>query len=281
MENVVKFPGLGLSFNINRVAIPKSIIGIDIYWYAVIITLGIVLAYLYCIRRGSKEGIDKEIFTDILLWGIPSAIIGARLYYVIFRWQNYVNNPMKIFALRDGGLAIYGAIIFSVVTVFIYLKSKKISPYKIFDICVIGLLIGQATGRWGNFFNQEAFGSNTTLKWGMISEETISYLSSLKLKGYDVDPLMPVHPTFLYESLWNIIGIIILHNYSKKKKFDSEIFILYIIWYGLGRVFIEGLRTDSLYFFNIRVSQLVGLISIIVGVVFYIIMYKKRVKNEK
>ena len=216
MENIVKFPGLNLEFKINRVAIPAKIIGIDIYWYAICIALGIILAYVYCSHQGKKQGLDKDLFIDILLCGIPSSIVGARLYYVIFNWESYASDPLKIFALRDGGIAIYGAIIFAVAAAYIYLRVKKIPCLKIFDICVLGLLIGQALGRWGNFFNQEAYGVNTTLPWGMISETITQDLFMLKLQGFSVDPTMPVHPTFLYESLWNLLGLTLLHFRLKK-----------------------------------------------------------------
>ena len=222
---------------------------------------------------------DNELFIDILLWGIPSGVIGGRLYYVIFKWEYYSKNLGEIFAIRDGGLAIYGAIIFAVISIFIYTKKNKINTLKVFDIGAIGLLIGQAVGRWGNFFNQEAFGGNTSLLWGMTSEKICAYLEMLKNKGINVDPTLPVHPTFLYESLWNLAGVIIFNYLIKRKKFDGQIFFLYIIWYGFGRMLIEGLRTDSLYFLGFRISQIIGALSVILGTVLYILLRKKGVKN--
>ena len=275
MENLVRFPGLNLEFHIPRVAIPAKIIGIDIYWYAICITLGIILAYFYCSYQGKKQGLEKDLFVDVLLYGIPSAVVGARLYYVVFNWDLYKNNPLKIFALRDGGIAIYGAVIFASLGVYIYLRKKKIDFKKVFDICAIGLLIGQITGRWGNFFNQEAFGTNTTLPWGMTSEAVVSYLKMLASDGVAVNPDIPVHPTFLYESLWNLVGAILLHIRLNKKKFDGEIFIMYVMWYGFGRMLIEGLRTDSLMLMGLRVSQLVGLLSFVAGLIIYILISKK------
>ncbi len=268
--NNISFPHLGLSFNIERVAF--SVFGFDIYWYALCITSGIIFAYLYCSYVGKRQGISSETFIDILLWGIPSGVIGARLYYVVFNLEYFISHPDEILAIRNGGLAIYGAIIFSVLSVLIYLKVKKINVLKVFDICVIGLLIGQSMGRWGNFFNQEAFGSNTTLPWGMTGDKIKEYLMVLKESGVNVNPELPVHPTFLYESLWNLTGIIFLHILSKKKKFDGQIFTLYIIWYGLGRMIIEGLRTDSLMFMGLRISQIIGLVSGIFGVIAYIVL---------
>lgn len=277
MENIVKFPALNLEFKIRRIAF--SLFNIDIYWYAIIIACGILLAFIYCSKEAKRQGMDNELFIDILLWGIPSGVIGGRLYYVIFKWEYYSKNLGEIFAIRDGGLAIYGAIIFAVLAVYIYTKKNKINTLKVFDIGAIGLLIGQAVGRWGNFFNQEAFGGNTSLLWGMTSEKICAYLEMLKNKGINVDPTLPVHPTFLYESLWNLAGVIIFNYLIKRKKFDGQIFFLYIIWYGFGRMLIEGLRTDSLYFLGFRISQIIGALSVIFGTVLYILLRKKGVKN--
>lgn len=277
MENIVKFPALNLEFKIRRIAF--SLFNIDIYWYAIIIACGILLAFIYCSKEAKRQGMDNELFIDILLWGIPSGVIGGRLYYVIFKWEYYSKNLGEIFAIRDGGLAIYGAIIFAVLAVYIYTKKNKISTLKVFDIGAIGLLIGQAVGRWGNFFNQEAFGGNTSLLWGMTSEKICAYLEMLKNKGINVDPTLPVHPTFLYESLWNLAGVIIFNYLIKRKKFDGQIFFLYIIWYGFGRMLIEGLRTDSLYFLGFRISQIIGVLSVIFGTLVYILLRKKGVKN--
>ena len=277
MENIVKFPALNLEFKIRRIAF--SLFNIDIYWYAIIIACGILMAFIYCSKEAKRQGMDKDLFIDILLWGIPSGVIGGRLYYVIFKWEYYSKNLGEIFAIRDGGLAIYGAIIFAVISVYIYTKKNKINTLKVFDIGAIGLLIGQAVGRWGNFFNQEAFGGNTSLLWGMTSEKICAYLEMLKNKGINVDPTLPVHPTFLYESLWNLAGVIIFNYLIKRKKFDGQIFFLYIIWYGFGRMLIEGLRTDSLYFLGFRISQIIGALSVIFGTVLYILLRKKGVKN--
>lgn len=255
--NTVDFPNLGLKFTMDRVAF--SIFGLDIYWYALIIASGIILAYLYCIYEGKRQKINTDVFSDILLVGIPSAVIGARLYYVIFNFELYRGNLLKIFNLREGGIAIYGAVIACVIAVYFYLRHKKVNALKLFDICVIGLLIGQAIGRWGNFVNIEAYGYETEsfLKMTIFSEETGSFIN--------------VHPTFLYESLWNIAGALILMILIRKKKFDGQIFLLYIIWYGVGRFFIEGLRTDSLMLFNtIRISQLVAIVSVAAATVIYV-----------
>lgn len=276
--NNISFPRLGIHLKLDNVAF--SLFGFDIYWYALCITTGIVLAYIYCILMGKKQGLPSDTFTDILLVGIPSGIIGARFYYVLFNLEYYLNHPGEIFAIRNGGLAIYGAIIFAVLGAFIYLKKKKINFLKVFDICVIGLLIGQTLGRWGNFFNQEAFGTNTELLWGMTGDKIKEYLVILEGKGINVNPELPVHPTFLYESLWNLTGIILLHSFSKKKSFDGQIFTLYIIWYGFGRMLIEGLRTDSLMFMGLRISQIIGLASLLAGIILYTVLKNRRKVNE-
>ena len=252
MTNRITFPILGLEFNINRVAI--SIFGFDIYWYALIITTGILAGYFYALRQGKKQGIPGDVFSEILLIGIPSAIISARAYYVLSKWDYYSENVTEIFNLRAGGIAIYGAIIGAVIAVLIYCKIKKINTLRIFDIGAVSLLIGQSIGRWGNFVNAEAYGYETDFIFKMgiysdIAKEFIYY-----------------HPTFLYESLWNLLGAIILSVLNKKKKVDGLIFFLYIFWYGLGRFFIEGLRTDSLMAGNFRLSQIVAALSVIIGV---------------
>ncbi len=261
MENYVGFPGLGLEFNILRTAF--SVFGIDIYWYALIIATGIILAYLYCTFEGKRQGINTDIFSDILIVGLPSAIIGARLYYVIFNWSNYSGNILSVFNLRQGGIAIYGAVIGCVAAVYFYLKHKKQNVLKLFDICVIGLLIGQAVGRWGNFVNIEAYGYETN--------------TFLRMAIYEGGKLIFVHPTFLYESLWNLCVAVFLALIIRKKKFDGQIFLLYIIWYGIGRFVIEGLRTDSLMLFNLRISQVVAAVSVIISGFIYAL---KRRKNN-
>lgn len=263
MVNHITFPNLGLDFNINRVAF--NIFGIEIYWYAIIITTGIILGYLYAIWLGKKNGVSSDTLSDILLVGLPSSIVCARLYYVIFEWEQYKNNIWSVFNLRQGGIAIYGAVIGAVIAVLIYCKIKKIKPLKICDIGCISLLIGQAIGRWGNFVNAEAYGSTTEsfLKMGIYEYGSVSYH----------------HPTFLYESLWNFAGLILLHFLYKKRKTDGQIFFLYILWYGIGRFFIEGLRTDSLYLGPIRISQLVGIVSA-AGAVVALVIISKKAKNK-
>lgn len=256
MENIVKFENLGLIFHLNRIAF--SIFGINIYWYGLIIATGLIIAFMYAIREAEKVNLSQDDLLNLFLIAVPCAIIGARLYYVIFSFSDYRNDLASIFNLREGGLAVYGGIIAATVAIFIYCKIRYISPYKVLDILAVGLLIGQGIGRWGNFVNGEAFGAKTSSVFAM----TIISDGAKIAKG--------VHPTFLYESLWNFFGLIVLILYKKKKKFEGELISLYMVWYGLGRVWIEALRADSLYMGNIKISQFVSLILLIFGIFFII-----------
>lgn len=247
----VQFPGLGLEFEIDRVAF--SIGGISIYWYAIIILSGFMLAVLYAYKRSKFFGIEKDPMFDVVLIGFACAIVGARAYYVIFSGREY-DSFIDVINLRDGGLAIYGAVICAFVSGLLTCRWRKIRPLAMFDVAGIGFLIGQGIGRWGNFMNQEAFGGPTDLPWGMLSANTMK-----------VVPDSPVHPCFLYESLWCLAGLAMLHFLSKKcYKFYGQYFLLYLLWYGLGRGWIEGLRTDSLWLIPdvIRVSQLLAILSL-------------------
>lgn len=253
----MSFPGASIHlpmFGENFIINPPSyitIFGRNIYWYGIIIGFGFLLAVMYALKRCRQFGLTQDNVLDMLLAAVPSAIVGARLYYVIFNSENYF-GPGKwgnIIKIWEGGLAIYGGIIFAVIALIIVCKARKIPVLPMLDIGGLGLLIGQAIGRWGNFMNREAFGGITDIfcRMGFIVGDSVLY----------------VHPTFLYESLWNIIGFIALHIISKKhRKFDGQIFVTYVGWYGLGRFMIEGLRTDSLYLGNtdIRISQLIALL---------------------
>lgn len=264
MHSPIYFPMLGENFSID----PPSyfeLFGLKIHWYGVIIAFGFILAVAYALHRKKEFGLTEDNLIDMLLFAVPAALIGARIYYVVFNFAQYENNLSDIYKIWEGGLAIYGAIIFAVITVYIFAKVKKIPVGAFFDIGGLGLMIGQAVGRWGNFMNREAYGGETDIFCRMgitLSDGTITY----------------VHPTFLYESLWNVIGFIIIHIWSKKhRKYDGQVFLLYMGWYGIGRFFIEGLRSDSLYLFGtgIRVSQLVGITAFIAAVVLLIIFRNK------
>ena len=249
----VRFPGLGLEFTIDRVAF--RIGSFSVYWYAVLIATGFALAVFYAFRRAKYFGVDPEKMTDVITVGLISSIVCARIYYVIFR-LDYYDNFFDMINIRDGGIAIYGAVIGAFGSGIITCKLKKVDTLAMFDVTAIGFLIGQCLGRWGNFMNQEAFGSGTSLPWGMESANTLA-----------VVPGSPVHPCFFYESMWCLIGFVALDFISRKcYKFKGQMLLLYILWYGLGRVWIEGLRTDSLWLIPdvIRVSQLIAGLSIFV-----------------
>ena len=255
MYQEISFPSLGISLNPSRVAF--SIGGRNFYWYGVIIAVGFLLAVVYAARRCKQFGITQDQLIDMLICAVPSAIVCARAYYCIFQWELYKTEPIRVLYIWEGGLAIYGGIIGAVLAVLIYTKVKKIKTAAMLDIGGLGLLIGQSIGRWGNFINREAFGRATD--------------SFLRMGLTDVSGITNyVHPTFLYESLWNALGLLLLHFFSKKRKYDRQVFVAYLGWYGLGRMFIEGLRTDSLYFFgtNLRISQLVAGICVVFAVVF-------------
>lgn len=256
----VQFPGLGWEFTIDRVAL--SVGGFNIYWYGVIIAVGMLLALLYAFRNAVDFGIDSDRLVDVVAIGTVMAIVCARIYYVAMAPFQY-QSVWEMVDIRLGGIAIYGAVIGAFVFGGLAAKWRKVPLLPLFDLVALGFLIGQGIGRWGNFVNQEAFGTNTTLPWGMYSEGTEAYLRSVQVTlpaGVTIDPTMPVHPTFLYESIWCLIGFVALALYVKRRRFHGQIFLLYAIWYGLGRSWIEGLRTDSLLITgtDLRASQVVA-----------------------
>ena len=257
MYGTISFPGLGLSFNPSRVAF--SIGNKPIYWYGIIIAAGFLLAVYYAMRRADQFGLTQDNIIDMLICAVPLAIIGARAYYCLFSWNLYKDDPIRVLYIWEGGLAIYGGVIGAAIGLFLYAKVKKVKTLALLDIGGLGLLIGQSIGRWGNFMNREAFGAQTDsfLRMGLTDASGATIY---------------VHPTFLYESVWNAIGLLILHFYSKRRKFDGQIFLMYLGWYGLGRMFIEGLRTDSLYVgsSNLRVSQLLAGICFLAVVIFLV-----------
>lgn len=266
--NPITFPGLGLTFQLERVAF--TVFGHNIYWYGIIIACGFLLAVSFCCRQARHYGIRQDDLIDMLFFAVPLCIIGARLYYIIFYFSFFqkevdgklVPNFGQMIAIWDGGLAIYGAVIMAVLVAAVFCKVKRIKFGAMADLGCFGLLIGQAVGRWGNFVNQEAFGGPTGLPWRM----------GLTVNG----TYMEVHPTFLYESAWNVLGFFLLWYVAKHwRKFDGQIFLGYVVWYGFGRGIIEGLRTDSLYFFGlklfgmpIRTSQVLGFASALAAAVF-------------
>ena len=268
MTNLVQFPGLGLSFEIDRVAF--SIGGMNIYWYGVCIAVGMCLALVFAFRHSVEFGVDADAMVDVILIGVVMGILCARLYYVALSPYQY-NSLWEVLAIRDGGLAIYGGIIGGFLFGGLACKWRRVPVLPMCDLAAMGFLIGQGCGRWGNFFNQEAFGCNTTLPWGMYSEATRSYLMGSTVtaqSGVTIDPNLPVHPTFLYESIWCFVGLFLLVCYIKKRKFAGDIALRYLIWYGAGRFWIEALRTDSLLLvpsIGLRASQLVAAVAVIGG----------------
>lgn len=244
----ISFPGLGIDLIDPPRTLPFTVFGKEIYLYGVVIALGFLLAIFYVRRRVKEFGTNFDLVTDAILITVPIAIVCARVYYVIFSWDVYRDNPISALYIWEGGLAIYGGVIGAILGLILFAKfrKQKLTPY--LDMMSLGLLIGQSLGRWGNFFNREAYGAEITnsffLRMGLIDKTTglVRYW----------------HPTFLYESVWNLVGLILLHFLSKKRKYDGQVFLAYLAWYGLGRVWIEGLRTDSLYLGSFRVSQLLA-----------------------
>ena len=282
--NKVFFPNFGNTDNILRegIAIDRAVIkipGIDftIYWYGLLIGIGVLLAMIYGFKKMRSVGIDPDRATDAIIGGIIGALVGLRLYYVLFNNEGVTFKDF--FNIRDGGLGIYGGLIGAIAVGGTIVKLKKFRLSAMLDVTAPGFLIGQCIGRWGNFFNQECFGVNTDKPWGMISHTTANFVAAHADKLADMDPYKPVHPCFLYESLWCLIGFLIVHLYFKHRKFDGEIFLIYTFWYGLGRFFIEGLRTDSLYIGQIRVSQLVAAVCVGVSLVL-IIVFRGMVKRS-
>ncbi len=258
----VEFPDLNLFFQFDGTAF--AIGTFEIRWYAVWIATGLVLAVMFALWQGKRYDIARDDILDVTLYGAIVAILCARIYFVLFNLDYYLANPLQILNTRGGGIAIYGAIIGAALTVVWYCKRKKMSILNFYDLGCMGMLIGQIIGRWGNFVNAEAYGSETTLPWRMVI-----------LDAY-TGQYIGVHPTFLYESLWNLATLIILFAYSKSRKFYGEIFLWYVVSYGIGRAWIEQLRVDSLpYNGSYKVSQIVGLATAIIAVGFLVYAYRR------
>ena len=284
----ISFPGLGIEpFHIDEIAF--RIFGRPVAWYGLLITCGMILAVLYALHIRKYEGISSDDIVDLGFLVIVFGVLGARLYYVIFKWDNYLvtdaGNFIKnltetlknVIAVWEGGLAIYGGIIAGILTAFFFARKRKFKFIKLLDILAPCVWIGQVIGRWGNFINMEAYGAETTLPWRMGI--LYSYMDTGIATGvWDVEKY--VHPTFLYESLWNLTALILVFVFYKKKKFDGQFCSFYFIWYGFGRMLIEGLRTDSLMLGNLRVSQGVGFVSLILGIVLTVYFTKKSQKEK-
>ena len=259
----ISFPSIDFAWDPSR---SFSIGPLEIHWYGVIIAVGLLMAVLYACGRCKEFGLTEDDLIDGVLCIVPFAVICARLYYVVFQWDSYKNNLLDIFKIWNGGLAIYGGVIGAAIgiVVFARVKRNKVRLTAVLDITSLGFLIGQAIGRWGNFMNREAFGAPTDsfLRMGLLNSMTgqVEYY----------------HPTFLYESVWNLCGFLLLHFLSKHRKYDGQIALGYVAWYGLGRTFIEGLRMDSLYWGPVRVSQLLAAVSCFAAVVVLMVMMLRR-----
>ena len=278
----ISFPKLGWEFPLSDTLLEFTLFGQEftIKWYGVLIAVGFLLAMIYALTRIKDFDLDPDRMIDVVLVSTLFAFLGARLYYVFFSDQvsEYLADPIRILYVWEGGLGIYGGIIMAFVTGIWMCKLRKVNTWAMFDMAAMGFLIGQGIGRWGNFFNQEAFGGNTELPWGMSGSEIAAGVSTIT----DYDTALPVHPTFLYESLWCLLGFVLLHIISKKAySFKGELFSLYLIWYGAGRFCIESLRTDSLYLGTMKVSQLVAVLAMIGGIVTFIIRRNRSRETSK
>ena len=286
----VYFSCLENPINVSSILAEFTLFGHEftIRWYGAIIAFGFLLAVLFGGRMAYKWKMSLDKMIDVLIYGTIFGIIGARLYYCIFRWDLYKDNPIEILQIWNGGLAIYGGIIGGLAAAYIVCRVRKMNFWNLLDIASMSLLIGQGIGRWGNFANQEAFGTNTTLPWGMKSTETYYYLASnydeITANGISIDPNLPVHPTFLYESLWCLLGVLVLYIITRKaRKFSGQIFLTYGVWYGLERAVVEGLRTDSLYITGttLRVSQVLSAVLAVICLIVLIVLLNKYKKNPK
>ena len=242
----ISFPSFGITVDPPR---SFSLGPLTIHLYGLVIAVGLMLAVLYCCRRCKEFGLKEDDILDGVLWITPFAIVCARIYYVVFSWQDYAANPISALYIWEGGIAIYGGVLGAVLGIAVFCRIKKLKMATVLDLVLLGFLIGQSIGRWGNFFNREAFGAptETFFRMGLMNSVTGQW------EYY--------HPTFLYESVWNLVGLVLLHFLSKKRRYDGQVALGYAAWYGLGRTFIEGLRMDSLYWGSFRVSQVLAAVS--------------------
>ncbi len=274
----VHFPGLGIhNLLIHRVAF--KVFGLPVYWYGLLIAAAVLLIVLLAYRESDRFKIKREHIMDVLLLMVPLMIIFARLYYVVFEWQRYQGDVFRMFDTRDGGLAFYGGVIGGCLALLILAKWRRYRLHHLLDFCVVYLPLGQAIGRWGNFFNQEAFGTNTSLPWGMVSEGTTAYLQQKNLPG--IDPYSPVHPTFLYEFIANLLIFFLLHHIRRKAVLKLETVSWYLVLYGAVRFFVESIRTDALFIGNtpLRVSMLLSAIMVIAGLIYIGVAHRQLKKN--
>ena len=287
MTTSINFPNLGI--HLENVGKTITVFGFDIAYYGIVIGLGVLAGILIAAFLAKKTGQDPDTYYDLALYAVVLSVIGARIYYVLFSWDSYKHDLLSIFNIREGGLAIYGGVIVAIITVYVYAKVKKIPFGLLTDTAGPGLILGQIIGRWGNFFNREAFGEYTDSLFAMqlpIDAVRNSDLTEKMMEHVEViDGIryIQVHPTFLYESLWNVCILTLMLLWIKHKKFDGQVFLIYLFGYGVGRFWIEGWRTDSLMLFGtgLRVSQALALVLAVGAVVINIIaMRKKKVLEQ-
>lgn len=284
MTTSISFPNLGI--HLENVGQNISVFGFDIAYYGMIIGLGVIAGILMAVYEAKRTKQNPDTYYDLALYAVVLSIIGARIYYVIFSWDSYKDDLLSIFNIRQGGLAIYGGVITAVIVVFVFTRVKKLSFWQMTDTAVLGLILGQIIGRWGNFFNREAFGEYTNSLLAMrlpldaVRSSDVTELMWEHLEVIDGISYVQVHPTFLYESLWNLTVLTGLLLWRKHKKFEGEIFLLYLFGYGVGRFWIEGLRTDQLLIpgAGLPVSQVLAAVLVVVSTITMIILRRKKGK---
>lgn len=282
MTTSIDFPNIGI--HLENVGKSIEVFGLEIAFYGIIIGLGVMAGIAMAAMEAKRTGQNPDTYYDLAIYAVIFSVIGARLYYVVFSWDQYKNDLLSVFNIRQGGLAIYGAVIVAVITVYVFAKVKKISFLQLVDTAVLGLVLGQIIGRWGNFFNREAFGEYTDSLLAMrlpldavrssdVTELMMKHVETIKGVSY-----IQVHPTFLYESLWNLGVLFFLLWWRKHKKFEGEIFLMYLLGYGVGRFWIEGLRTDQLLIPGVKlpVSQVLAAVLVVVSIVTIFIIKRKK-----
>ena len=266
----ITFPGLGIEID---PAAGFTVGPLSINFYGLIIATGLILAVVYAWKRCSQFGIKADDITDGVLYIVPFAVICARAYYCIFEWDAFADDPISVLYIWKGGLAIYGGVIGALIGVSVFCYFKRIKLPALLDLVALGFLIGQSLGRWGNFFNREAYGAETDffLRMGLM----------LTPDRYMSTEMLYYHPTFLYESVWNLVGFLVLHFVSKRRQYDGQVALGYVVWYGLGRAWIEGLRTDSLYWGDFRVSQILAVLSCTAAAIVMIVLALRKHDPKK
>ncbi|MBQ2084985.1 MAG: prolipoprotein diacylglyceryl transferase [Oscillospiraceae bacterium] len=277
----VSFPGLGLEFDINRVAFTVG--GFEIYWYGILIAFGMFIGVILGQKNAKRFGIDEDKLYDVIIWGALGALLGGRSFYVLFADDYKITSIWQFFNLREGGTAFYGILTGALLTSFIVCKLNKTRYLCLLDDIALGFLIGQGLGRWGNFFNQELFGTNTDLPWGMYSNTIARYISNNAERLFNDHGIVlkdgPVHPTFLYESIWCIVGVFVISYFIKRRQFDGEIGLRYLLWNGIGRAFCESLRTDALFVGKVRISQAFCITYAVISAILLIVI-KRKIRNS-